>query len=639
MLIKSEKNYLVYLSIFLVLLNSINYIKSMDLDSYLFNQNERHTEPIKTNEDLQASKNIEIEKLVPDDIVTPTLWKKLQPKTPQSFGLTVPRVPIDENAPLSLSLPFLSDIKTKNEYGIRKRYRYTPKSALNNTQPTVEPTVDDKQLTVFIIGHGTWGRKTPAFYSSKSPEFRHVKKFAAWYSTAAQRPLELLSFKWSGFRTDKGRMDGAAFLHKYIEAAYKGVKEVVTFGHSHACNVFRLYGQEKNAETGIPVKLEICIAGPQRPEERYASHAEQVIALRSSHDIVDKIGSLPEGYCDFMALNATTAAAGLSTFVASSVWSDNEALQKAAASLTVASTAHLAVGALQAPFMRNLIKKHGLSPKSKMIIAVVDIKDNSFLKGLVGPTHSGIISAVRCLPDIVRGLQSDTHYMNYVTSGLFKAEINDVKDADGNIQSSQVSLSVQEPGKIFDVPQFTRFEDGAEVIITKSAIDAHIKATHKPSIIFDPTIKHGVFNDKIVSIKKTDTAAHQQVAERVIEKAELQSEIEYMIKKSQFQEDHDIHGSFMSIMLKPFLSESNEPKLEPEMPNFKNSLSEKDFQEKSKRFDILERLKGINKINKKIEHLNDEISELSKTIDKVNTEKIRRCIAQKDAYLEERKNI
>ncbi len=113
---------------------------------------------------------------------------------------------------------------------IRKRWMYNPPSVTKNNHPIIG-----------IISHGTFGSDTPAYFDEseeKDQIVRHSKRFLSAYAIKNLKDAELLSFKWTGNLNDKDRIDAAQRLHKFITyMGYDEHNEIITFSHSHGCNV------------------------------------------------------------------------------------------------------------------------------------------------------------------------------------------------------------------------------------------------------------------------------------------------------------------------------------------------------------------------------------------------------------------
>lgn len=141
----------------------------------------------------------------PEDIVEPSQWKS---ENPEDFNL--------HNF-------------TNNNLKIRKRDSYNPLSRNCDT------------LILWVVIHGTWGTETASYFddtNSEEQNYRHIKRTAAYYATVKGKPLELLSYLWSGEASDSARIIAAETLHKFFEHNEFYTKaEIVLLGHSHGCNV------------------------------------------------------------------------------------------------------------------------------------------------------------------------------------------------------------------------------------------------------------------------------------------------------------------------------------------------------------------------------------------------------------------
>lgn len=276
--------FLVYLAILSNVINCMDW-----LDQELFNDIEKEL----SNSHIRDFSPLQ---LAPDDIASVTRWTQLEPKVPENFGMYIAPIKIDRNSPFSDFYTQKKDIIELPEYEIRSRHRYVP-SFIKNT----------REMTAIVV-HGTWGRFSEFCRENNNPEgkndpqkqsFRHMKRFVSELSTYFGQAAEIISFGWSGERSHRARDEGGVFLAEYLNRAYKHTDRIF-IGHSHGNNLINAATNEDSMQNN-PAKLLIYFACPQRPEKQYRpKHFNQLIYFLS-HDPIDRGGSVPEGWPQFMA--------------------------------------------------------------------------------------------------------------------------------------------------------------------------------------------------------------------------------------------------------------------------------------------------------------------------------------------------
>ncbi|MFA6065733.1 MAG: hypothetical protein WC707_00965 [Candidatus Babeliaceae bacterium] len=359
-----------------------------------------------------------------------------------------PVIEIDKNAPDS-AISHKYQIEREKEFEICRRYSYTPESV--------------KQIgniALIIANHGTWGRETKAFFDDfdeSDQGYRHIKRFASWYATCNKIMSELISIKWSGFRTDEARIRGAEFLLEYLNKTpeYKNV-DLVIINHSHGCNLAHYFSQ---IWKGKAIKLIVDFACPERPEKVYKPENVEQVIHHTSHDFVARIGSVPEGQgLKFVKKHFPFAAAVTTGIILHIVPGVDKKIAMAVNNVVLATAPNSIKDAIDIAKLIRSKKNNALKPQSKKIIVGLDVRDNDY-----APSHTTIIKIARFLPEIITQLQNE-HIDNYAKSGSFHLNVTDKKDSTGKIIDSRIALKLKNKGKIRDVLKFTQFNTGQEVI-------------------------------------------------------------------------------------------------------------------------------------------------------------------------------
>lgn len=308
-----------------------------------------------------------------------------------------------------------------------------------------------------VVVHGTWGRHSKVFFDDnnpKEPSYRNIRRFGSIVANKFGQPLELLSFGWSGFRTEGEERDkGGTFLAEYLDRAYKNTTRII-LGHSHGNNLVNLATHHGSMKHN-PVKLLVYFACPQRPEAKYRpKHFEQLVYF-TSHDPIDRLGSIPEGLPKFVGVSG---AALIGSAFISYKFSPQQSVtfQNLATSSWKISGMSAAAGVLQEGLHR-INKESGLAPQDGKIIVCVDLKHNG-----KHPDHSDNFCSVNYLPEILDRLQC-SHTDNYAKSGSFYLDLDmrQVK-CPNNISDPIISLTVKKIGTTRKIENFTIIGEGKE---------------------------------------------------------------------------------------------------------------------------------------------------------------------------------
>ncbi len=123
-----------------------------------------------------------------------------------------------------------------------------------------EGDVDNMAPLVLWVVHGTWANASSEYYDNGSTTFQDILQFAAEMARRKMRPIEVVSYSWSGANSHPARRDAGGRLRMLAESFYSslcGYGPLWGFGHSHGVNVMLVASQETSFEgivsLGAPV--------------------------------------------------------------------------------------------------------------------------------------------------------------------------------------------------------------------------------------------------------------------------------------------------------------------------------------------------------------------------------------------------
>ncbi len=105
----------------------------------------------------------------------------------------------------------------------------------------------DKHPLVFWVVHGTWAEDSDDYYNHKNGTFQDILGFARDLADRSRRPIEVVSYVWSGIDSHDDRRKAGGDLRILGEcffSAANGYGSQWAFGHSHGVNVILLASQE-----------------------------------------------------------------------------------------------------------------------------------------------------------------------------------------------------------------------------------------------------------------------------------------------------------------------------------------------------------------------------------------------------------
>jgi hypothetical protein len=144
-----------------------------------------------------------------------------------------------------------------------------------------EGEVENMSPLVLWVVHGTWAQASGEYYDDEASTFRDVLAFAAEMAQRKLRPVEVVSYVWSGENSHEARRNGGARLRMLAESFYSslcGYGCHWAFGHSHGVNVILIASQETTFEGVVSLGAPIV-------ESLYAPlHVNQLYHFYSLND-------------------------------------------------------------------------------------------------------------------------------------------------------------------------------------------------------------------------------------------------------------------------------------------------------------------------------------------------------------------
>jgi len=141
----------------------------------------------------------------------------------------------------------------EHEPSIASVYLYYPAEEITSLQP----------LVLWVV-HGTWAQASFEYFDMGNKAFGEIAAFAGELAKRQRRPVELVSYRWSGQDTyeDRGR-DGERLrlLMERFYSTHSGYGPQWALGHSHGVNVVWVASQKVAFDTviafGAPVLADV----------------------------------------------------------------------------------------------------------------------------------------------------------------------------------------------------------------------------------------------------------------------------------------------------------------------------------------------------------------------------------------------
>jgi len=105
----------------------------------------------------------------------------------------------------------------------------------------------EKRPLVFWVVHGTWSSKEEKYYAPNNKDYQSLLSFARELADRHRRPIEVVSYVWSGVDAHEARRQAGSDLRVLAEgffSAANGYGPYWAFGHSHGVNVILMASQE-----------------------------------------------------------------------------------------------------------------------------------------------------------------------------------------------------------------------------------------------------------------------------------------------------------------------------------------------------------------------------------------------------------
>ncbi len=144
-----------------------------------------------------------------------------------------------------------------------------------------EGEVEAMNPLVLWVVHGTWAQAVGDYYDPSTDAFKNILQFAAEMARRKKRPVEVVSYVWSGVDSHTARRDGGGRLRMLAESFFSGLCGYGphwAFGHSHGVNVIFIASQETSFEGVISLGAPVV-------EALYAPlHVQQLYHFYSLND-------------------------------------------------------------------------------------------------------------------------------------------------------------------------------------------------------------------------------------------------------------------------------------------------------------------------------------------------------------------
>lgn len=154
--------------------------------------------------------------------------------------------------------------------------------------------VQHAQPLVFFVVHGTWAHAAPEYFDPNDSDYQKTLGFVTELAHREQRPVEMVSFLWSGQNTVADRRAAGSFLRILCETFYTpqhGYGPRWAFGHSHGGNVIAIASQEIDFETAIMLGTPVLEDSFSQYRPR---HIRRVLHLYSINDPFQYAGSFDQ---------------------------------------------------------------------------------------------------------------------------------------------------------------------------------------------------------------------------------------------------------------------------------------------------------------------------------------------------------
>lgn len=173
------------------------------------------------------------------------------------------------------------DTLLDSQPGVRSHMVYVPQSCDSS-----------KRASVLVLVHGTFVPNASEYFSLSSALYKDVMNFAQVHAEKNQAPIELISFRWSGWNSSASRRNGALVLANILGNFYP-THEIITIAHSHGCNLVNHLS--RILPEHMPIEHMIQLATPVREvtdEQFKPVNFKRLTQFYSTSDLIAAVGSM-----------------------------------------------------------------------------------------------------------------------------------------------------------------------------------------------------------------------------------------------------------------------------------------------------------------------------------------------------------
>ena len=169
----------------------------------------------------------------------------------------------------------------KNDRGIRSHEVYFPGHVDSSQKPMV-----------ITVVHGTWAEKAQDYFSAEKQFYSSIAQFAQQQAEHKHTPVEIISFRWTGFNQSIARTSPAKALAS-VFTNWFSQHEIITIAHSHGCNLVN--NVSRYLPDTVCIDHIINLAAPVRDttdQDFKPLHFKKLTQFYSTSDLVAAVGSL-----------------------------------------------------------------------------------------------------------------------------------------------------------------------------------------------------------------------------------------------------------------------------------------------------------------------------------------------------------
>ena len=176
-----------------------------------------------------------------------------------------------------------------NDLGIVQRFRCYEKMISGIQLYCPHGQLDDERPLVFWVIHGTWAKEERYFFDPSDAVFATIMDAIIVYAERLRRPVEVVSYCWSGVNTMEARRlagSGLRFLIERFYSAAEGYGAQCGLAHSHGVNILLMASQDVAFDTII------SLAAPVFESVYKPVHIKRLYHFYSIKDPVQFLGAV-----------------------------------------------------------------------------------------------------------------------------------------------------------------------------------------------------------------------------------------------------------------------------------------------------------------------------------------------------------